>query len=121
MKLWRVRHRSARRKQGPRPNLSRGPSRNAQRRWRWARPLGKFVMYVVLAAVTVWAAIFSYQTAAPLVTAWLAVKDVVVSGHNQVTRVEVLTYLKLDPHATLLSANPKHLAMRLEAHPWIKR
>jgi cell division protein FtsQ len=78
-------------------------------------------MYVVLAAVTVWAAIFSYQTAAPLVTAWLAVKDVVVSGHNQVTRVEVLTYLKLDPHATLLSANPKHLAMRLEAHPWIKR
>lgn len=79
------------------------------------------MMYFLFAGVTVWTGIFSYQTAAPLVTAWLTVKDVMVSGHNQVPRAEVLNYLKLDPHATLLSVNPRHLAMRLEAHPWIKR
>ena len=78
-------------------------------------------MYFLLAAVAVGAAILGYRTAAPLVTTWLAVKDVMVSGHNQVPRVEVLNYLKLDPHATLLSVNPRRLAMRLEAHPWIKR
>jgi len=78
-------------------------------------------MYVLLAGVAVWAAILGYQTAAPLVTTWLTVKDVMVSGHNQVPRAEVLSYLKLDPHATLLSVNPRYLAMRLEAHPWIKR
>lgn len=77
--------------------------------------------YVLLAGVAGWAAILGYQTAAPLVTAWLAVKDVMVSGHNQVPRAEVLNYLKLDSHATLLSVNPRYLAMRLEAHPWIKR
>ena len=77
-------------------------------------------MGIILAGVTGWAAILGYQTAAPPVAAWLAVKDVIVSGHNQVPRSEVLDYLKLDPHATLLSVNPKHLAMRLEAHPWIK-
>jgi cell division protein FtsQ len=74
----------------------------------------------MLAGVTAWAAIVGYQTAAPLVATWLAVKEVMVSGHNQVPRAEVLDYLKLDPHATLLSVNPRHLAMRLEAHPWIK-
>lgn len=77
-------------------------------------------MYFLLAGVTVGAAILGYQTAAPLVATWLAVKDVMVSGHNQVPRAEVLDYLKLDSHATLLSLNPRHLARRLEAHPWIK-
>ena len=78
-------------------------------------------MYVLVAAVTGWAAIVAYQTAAPFVTAWLSVKDVFVSGHNQVPRAEVLDYLKLAPHAKLPSVNPRHLEMRLEAHPWIKR
>lgn len=78
-------------------------------------------MYLLLAAVAMWVSILGYQTAAPLVTTWLAVKDVIVSGHNQVPRAEVLDYLKLAPHATLLSINTRHLAMRLEAHPWIKR
>jgi hypothetical protein len=76
---------------------------------------------ITLAGVTVWGVILGYQTVAPLAAAWLAIKDVMVSGHNQVPRTEVLDYLKLDPHATLLSLNPRHLAMRLEAHPWIKR
>ncbi|HTK87948.1 MAG TPA: FtsQ-type POTRA domain-containing protein [Nitrospiraceae bacterium] len=121
MKFWRIRHRSARRKQGPRPNLSRGHSRDYRRRWRWIRPVGKLVLGLILAGVAVWAGILGYQTAAPMVTTWLTVKDVMVSGHNQVPRAEVLDYLKLAPHATLLSVNPRHLAMRLEAHPWIKR
>jgi cell division septal protein FtsQ len=77
-------------------------------------------MGIMLVGVTGWAAIHGYQTAAPRVATWLAVKDVMVSGQNQVPRAEVLDYLKLDPHATLLSVNPRHLAMRLEAHPWIK-
>ncbi|MBA2252652.1 MAG: FtsQ-type POTRA domain-containing protein [Nitrospirales bacterium] len=77
-------------------------------------------MGIMLAGVTVWAAILGYQTAAPLVATWLTVKDVMVSGHNQVPRAEVLDYLKLDSHATLLSVNSRHLALRLEAHPWIK-
>lgn len=77
-------------------------------------------MGIMLAGVTGWAAILGYQTAAPLVATWLTVKDVRVSGHNQVPRSEVLDYLKLDPHATLISVNPRHLAMRLKAHPWIK-
>jgi hypothetical protein len=75
----------------------------------------------MLAGVAVWAGILGYQTAAPMVATWLTVKNVMVSGHNQVPRAEVLDYLKLAPHATLLSVNPRHLAMRLEAHPWIKR
>jgi hypothetical protein len=121
VKLWRMRHRSARRKQGPRPNLSKGRSRDARRRWRWIRPVGKIVLGLMLAGLTVWAAILGYQTTAPMVATWLAVKDVMVSGHNQVPRAEVLDYLKLDPHATLFSVNPRRLGMRLEAHPWIKR
>jgi cell division septal protein FtsQ len=55
-----------------------------------------------------------------LVVNWLTIKDVTVAGHNQVPRSEVLDYLKLEPRATLLSVNPKRLAMRLEDHPWIK-
>lgn len=121
MKLWRVHHRSARRKQGPRPNLSTGPARHLRRRRRWIRPVGKLVLGLMLAGVAVWAAILGYQTAAPMVATWLTVKNVMVSGHNQVPRAEVLDYLKLAPHATLLSVNPRQLAMRLEAHPWIKR
>jgi cell division septal protein FtsQ len=121
VRLWRSPHRSPRRKPGPRANLSTRPPRSSRRRWQWVRPVRTFVLGIILAGVTVWGAVLGYRTAVPLVTTWLSVKDVMVSGHNQVPRAEVLDYLKLDSHATLLSVNPKHLAMRLEAHPWIKR
>lgn len=120
MRFWRSRHRSARRKQGPRPNLSTRPSRRTRRRWQWVRPVGKVVIGIMLFGVIAWAAIVGYQNAVPMVSRWLAIKDVMVSGHNQVPRAEVLDYLRLDPRATLLTVNPGHLAMRLEAHPWIK-
>jgi cell division septal protein FtsQ len=121
VRLWRSPHRSPRRKPGPRANLSTRPPRSSRCRWQRVRRVGTVVLGIILAGVTVWGAILGYRMAVPLVATWLSIKDVMVSGHNQVPRAEVLDYLKLDSHATLLSVNPKHLAMRLEAHPWIKR
>jgi cell division protein FtsQ len=74
-----------------------------------------------LLVLTVWTAMAAYQSALPRIVGWFVLKKVLVTGNNQVTRAEVLEQLKLPAAETLWSVNPKRLAARLQAHPWIKR
>jgi cell division protein FtsQ len=118
--IWSVRKRS--RNQGPRPNVAARARRSFSRRWgiRLVRRTGKFVAVTVLVGIVIWGAMIGYREAAPHVAKWFAVREITVSGANQVTRREVLERLALTPNETLLSLNARRLAIRLESHPWIK-
>jgi cell division septal protein FtsQ len=76
---------------------------------------------ILIMGLVAWASVIGYRSLVPMAATWLAVKDVTVAGNSQVPRSEVLDSMQLDPRATLLSITPRRLAMRLEAHPWIKR
>lgn len=121
MTLRPARHQSPKRKPGPRPNLSRRPSHRPSLHRRWIRRAGKTLMGVLAIGFIAWVCVAGYRSGAPMVATWLTVKDVTVAGNSQIPRSEVLDYLKLEAHATLLSITPERLARRLEAHPWIKR
>ncbi|MER3424509.1 MAG: hypothetical protein C4293_16110 [Nitrospiraceae bacterium] len=111
------------RKKGPRPNLPARSSRIGSRR-RWLglfRRIGMFTTVVGFIGLVGWAGVEGYRGAVPYAMKWFAVKEITISGNNQVTRREILERLSLKPNETLLSLNPRRLEIRLEAHPWIKQ
>ena len=79
------------------------------------------VLCMGLLALAAWTAMAAYQSARPRMVGWFALKKVLVTGNNQVTRAEVLEHMKLPVAESFWSVNPKRLAARLQAHPWIRR
>lgn len=120
MRFW------SKRRGGHRPNLRARPSRRpgqspARRGWAAkAKRIGLAGLGIVAVGLAVWGATEAYRAAKPVVNDWLEVREVTVSGTNQVTRQEVLDRLALPPGETLLSVRPSELADRLLSHPWIK-
>jgi cell division protein FtsQ len=85
------------------------------------RRLGRLVGGVVLLALTAWGGWIGFQKAAPYVVRWFEVREITLTGANQVTRSEVLERLALRPGQTMFSINPRRLAIRVQSHPWIKQ
>ena len=121
MRGWRLSGRRAKRP-GPRPNMPRHPSRSRRRAWHRAlRTAATVVLCTGVLVLTAWTAMAAYQSARPRIAGWFVVKKVLITGNNQVTRAEVLEHMKMSVADTFWSVNPRRLAARLQAHPWIKR
>jgi cell division protein FtsQ len=95
-------------------------SRRGARHRTW-RATATFMLCLGLVILAGWTAMVVYQSVRPRIVGWFVLKNVLVTGNSQVTRAEVLEHLKLPPVENLWSVNPKRLAARLQAHPWIKR
>ena len=121
MRGWRISRRRMK-SPGPRPNMPTHASRSRRSSWhRTLRATTTFVLCLGLLMLAGWTVMVVYQAARPRIVGWFVLKNVLVNGNNQVTRAEVLEHLKLLPVENLWSVNPKRLAARLQAHPWIKR
>lgn len=119
MKFWNKR--TGRHRPNQRARQSKLPGRSVARRGTaGAKRIGLVVLGILAVGATGWGAVEAYRVARPAVNDWLEVREVTVSGTNQVTRREVVERLALPPGETLLSARPSELAERLLVHPWIK-
>lgn len=77
--------------------------------------------WLVAAFLGGWGVAAAYREAGPIVSEWVQVREVVVTGIDQITRQEVLDRLGLRPDDTLFSVSPTRMEERLTLHPWIKQ
>lgn len=104
----------------PRPNLPRSPRLSGRRIGSSASRLGKTLLWIAVVGGVIWGSLWSYGRLSPHLAKWFEIHEVAVSGLGHVTRTEVLERLALPQGQSVLWVRPRHLAERLQGHPWIK-